>query len=263
MKKRIISAIVMLIIVIPIVWYGGKIFQVGVSVVGLLALGEIMNLKVSHKEIPGPVKILGMISLLLIILAEYDGYSIMFGVTYRGLAILLLVMLGMSLFYKKDEYRVTDALVLTGAILLLGVSFNAMILVRMLDLYMFLDLILIFILTDTFALVGGKLLGKHKLIEHVSPNKTIEGSVIGSVVGTVGASLFFHYLVSPLNWKKVLGIFLLSVIGQMGDLIFSKIKRENKIKDFSNLIPGHGGILDRLDSTIAIMLGYLIFYGLF
>ena len=105
--------------------------------------------------------------------------------------------------------------------------------------------------------------GRHKLIPHVSPKKTWEGSIGGSVIATVGVSIFYHYLVSPANWKIVLGIFILSVMGQIGDLIFSKIKRENDIKDFSNLIPGHGGILDRLDSTIAIMLGYLIIYSLF
>lgn len=259
--KKIISAIVMLIVVIPIVWYGGSIFKVGVSILGVLALKEILDLKKSHKEYSILVKLISVISLLLIILAEYDGYSIMFGVTYRGIAILLLSLLSLSVLSK--DYEMKDALFLIGAVLLIGVSFNALILVRMFSLYKFIFLILIFILTDTFALVGGKLIGKHKLIKRVSPNKTIEGSAVGSIVGAIGASIFYHYLVNPISVKVVLGTFLLSVIGQIGDLIFSKIKRENNIKDFSNIIPGHGGILDRLDSTIAIMLGYLIFYGLF
>lgn len=263
MKTRIISAIVMLIIVVPIIYFGGNIFRIGVGVVSLLALKEILDLKKSHKEIPVLVQFVSFISLLFIVLAEFDGYSIMFGITYKGIAILLLSLLGLSLFYKNEEYRATDALVLIGSILLIGTAFNTLIFVREFSLYRLCFLILIFILTDTFAYFGGRLFGKHKLIPHVSPNKTIEGSIIGSVVGTLGACVFYHFLVSTITWKVVLGTFLLSIIGQIGDLIFSKIKRENDIKDFSNLIPGHGGILDRLDSTIAIMLGYLIFYGLF
>lgn len=259
--KKVISAIVMLIVVVPIVWYGGRVFKIGVSILGVLALKEMLDLKKSHKEYSILVKLVSVISLLLLILAEYDGYSIMFGITYRGIAILLLSLLSLSVLNK--DYDMKDALFLIGTVLLIGVSFNALILVRMFSLYKFIFLILIFILTDTFALVGGKLVGKHKLIERVSPNKTIEGSVIGSIVGTIGASIFYHYLVNPISVKVILGTLLLSIIGQMGDLIFSKIKRENNIKDFSNIIPGHGGILDRLDSTIAIMLGYLIFYGLF
>lgn len=261
MKKRIISAIVMLIIVIPIVWYGGNLFKVGVAVIGLLALKEMLDLKKSHKELPLLVKLISMIAMLLIILAEYDGYSIMFGVTYRGVSILLLSMLALSVFYKN--FSMKDALYLIGSVLLIGVSFNALILVRMFDLYKFIFLILIFVLTDTFALIGGILFGKHKLIERISPNKTIEGSIIGSIIGTVGASIFYHFMVNPISIKVVIGTFILSILGQIGDLVLSKIKRENDIKDFSNLIPGHGGILDRLDSTIFIMLGYLIFYSLF
>lgn len=262
MKKRIISAIVMLIITVPIIWYGGRLFRLGVAILGLFALKEIIDLKKSHKDIPLLIKYLCMVTLMLIILAEYDGYSLAYGVTYRGIGILLFGLLGISLFYD-NKFRITDALFLIGAILLIGVSFNAMILVRMFSLEKFVFLILIFVLNDTGAFIGGKLLGKHKLIPSISPNKTIEGSVIGLLVGAFGTALFYHYLINPLTIKVIIGIVLLSLMGQMGDLVFSKLKRENNIKDFSNLIPGHGGILDRLDSTIAIMLGYLIFYNLF
>ena len=154
MKKRIISAIIMLAIVIPLVWYGDNLFRLGVGVVSLLALKELLDLKKSHQEIPIFVKLVSMITLLLIVLSEFDGYSIMFGVTYRGIAILLLGILGLSVFYPENKYRATDALVLIGSVLLLGVSFNAMILARMTDLYLFIYLILIFIFTDTFAMLG-------------------------------------------------------------------------------------------------------------
>jgi len=263
MKKRIISAIIMLLITIPIIYYGGKAFRIGVGILSIFALKEIIDLKKSHNKIPIIVELISYITILLIVLAEYEGYSIMFGVTYKGIAILLLSLLGLSLFYKNNEYTATDALVLIGSILLIGTSFNTMILVRSFGLYRFCFLILIFILTDTFALFCGMAFGKHKLIPHVSPKKTWEGSIGGSLIGTIGASVFYHYLVDPINIKIVLGILILSILGQIGDLIFSKIKRENEIKDFSNLIPGHGGILDRLDSTITIMLGYLILYSLF
>ncbi len=264
MKKRIVSAIIMLIIVIPIVWYGKSLFRIGVGVISLLALKEILDLKKSHGRIPPLIKLVSMICLLLIVLADYDSsYSIMYGITYRGIAITILALLALTLTYKKEEFTATDAIYLIGAILILGTAFNTMIFVRMFSLPKFIFLILIFILTDTFAYFGGKAFGKNKLIPHVSPNKTVEGSLIGTVIGTLGASIFYHIFVDTITVKVIIATFLLSIIGQIGDLMFSKIKRENNIKDFSNLIPGHGGILDRLDSTIAIMLGYLIMFNIF
>ncbi len=263
MKKRIISAIIMLIIVIPIVWYGKSVFKIGVGVVSVLALKEILDLPKSHQKIPILVSLVSMLCLLLLVFSDYTSYSIMYGITYRGLAITMLSLLSLSLIYQNKEYTIKDAIFLTGAVTLLGTAFNTMILVRMFSLYKFIFLILIFILTDTFALFGGKLFGHTKLIPHVSPNKTVEGSLIGTAIATVGASIFYHYLIKSISIKVIIGIVLLSLLGQVGDLIFSKIKRENDLKDFSNLIPGHGGILDRLDSTIAIMLGFLLLYNIF
>nr|MCR5089812.1 phosphatidate cytidylyltransferase [Oscillospiraceae bacterium] len=116
---------------------------------------------------------------------------------------------------------------------------------------------------DTAALLGGHRLGRHKLDEEISPNKTVEGSVCGAV-SSVGVGLLIYYLgiccvdapfiggqytQLPL-WLCILTSFAAASMGQIGDLAESMIKRMIGIKDFSNLIPGHGGMLDRADSLL-------------
>ena len=97
----------------------------------------------------------------------------------------------------------------------------------------------------------GKNLGKHKLLERISPNKTIEG-FIGGMIFTFGVSIIlanqFGQILSIIQWVVIAGI--VSIFGVLGDLIESMFKRQAGVKDSSNLIPGHGGFLDRLDSAI-------------
>ena len=111
--------------------------------------------------------------------------------------------------------------------------------------------------TDTFAFATGKLFGKHKLIPEISPKKTVEGAIGGIVFATLafllygfGVELFTdltaNYLVLAISGA------ILAVISQIGDLIASLIKREHGVKDYSNLLPGHGGIMDRFDSILAV-----------
>lgn len=110
-------------------------------------------------------------------------------------------------------------------------------------------------LSDAFALFAGMLFGKHKLAPELSPKKTIEGSVggfFGAVVGLLVYGLVLQFgFGAKVNYLLfvVYGI-LGSLVSQLGDLSFSYIKRQYKIKDFGNIFPGHGGVLDRFDSVI-------------
>jgi phosphatidate cytidylyltransferase len=124
-------------------------------------------------------------------------------------------------------------------------------------------LVLITTITDSFAYFTGYLIGQHKLCEKISPNKTIEGAIGGVLIGTIIPTLFYLYLIdSNINILLIVVItFVLSIIGQLGDLFFSSVKRHYNIKDFSNLIPGHGGILDRLDSLIFVVITFVLFIG--
>lgn len=122
------------------------------------------------------------------------------------------------------------------------------------DSYVFLPILLPFVV-DAGAMFVGMFLGKHHFVPHLSPKKTVEGSVGGLIVGvgiTLLYGLVFHYITQvEVNYYflAVYGI-LGGVITEVGDLAFSYIKRTRKIKDFGHILPGHGGILDRFDSVI-------------
>lgn len=103
---------------------------------------------------------------------------------------------------------------------------------------------------DTGAWFFGKNFGKHKLWPAVSPNKTIEGLVGGIVTSAVLGTLTWYLAFSTIQWESTVIFGLCGLISQVGDLIQSKIKREFGIKDSSKLIPGHGGVYDRIDSLI-------------
>ncbi len=109
--------------------------------------------------------------------------------------------------------------------------------------------------SDSAALFAGMAFGKHKLSPRVSPKKTVEGAIGGLVGGMLGMVIFriiFHMVtLQPLHigWCLLLGL-VGAVMGQLGDLSFSVIKRQQGIKDYGRLLPGHGGVLDRFDSVI-------------
>jgi len=102
---------------------------------------------------------------------------------------------------------------------------------------------------DTFAYTFGKRLGKHKLYEKVSPNKTIEGSIAGLLGAILTVIIVKIFNILPFSWSSVLLIgATIGIFGQIGDLVESWFKRDAGVKDSSALLPGHGGMLDRFDS---------------
>lgn len=250
MKIRIISAIVALIIVVPLVLLGGIYFRIGVLLLASLAYKELVDLK--QTSIPLLMKSIGLISLLLILLS--DNYS------SQILALILLFLIIPIVFYK-DNYKSVDALYLVGVITFISFAFNSFYVIRTRSLSLFVFLIIIPMINDIFAYFIGSRFGKNKLCPEVSPNKTWEGSIGGLVIGSVVGLVIYYFLIGHISLKMFILTIILSISGQVGDLVLSKIKRENKIKDFSNIMPGHGGILDRCDSIIFVFITYMFLSG--
>lgn len=106
--------------------------------------------------------------------------------------------------------------------------------------------------SDTFAYFTGKFFGKKKLYPEVSPNKTIEGAVGGVIGSTILSLIYFNYLSINKYFYIIIFSVSTSIFSMVGDLTASKIKREFDVKDFGNLLPGHGGIMDRFDSVLFV-----------
>lgn len=257
MKKRIISAIILIAIVLPLIILGKIPFALGVGFLSILVFREIMSLN----HYPITVRLLSFIGLISLIYSNFDINNIVNGIDYKTISLsLLLILLPVLIYQTKNKYNTDDAFKLYGFLFLMGIGLNYLILIRDLDLKYFLYVLLITVFTDTFAYIGGSLIGKHKFTK-ISPNKSIEGCIIGSLMGTFMMSMYYTtFIGGSYNLLIVILItLLLTIVAQAGDLFFSAIKRQNDIKDFSNLIPGHGGVIDRLDSLVFVAITFMLF----
>ena len=251
--KRVISAIILIPVIIFLVWWGGYPYSIAIVLVSGLMLIEFWGLSQSIGARGG--RIFAVACGVLFCLSAVD--SIGFAVPVE-LVLALTVLLPFSYRIFRDQANVaflSVASTLLGAVYIGWVFGHHLILLRNLSgvgrgLIFFL-LVTIW-LGDTAAYLFGKRFGRHKLRPTISPGKTIEGTIAGIVFGTLGGlgvwSLFLQDVLS-IPHTLILGV-LLGIVGQLGDLSESIIKRSADVKDSGALIPGHGGLLDRCDSLI-------------
>lgn len=265
MKQRVISAIVMMAIVIPIFIIGGNTFKVFVFLISMLGMKEYLDIKETKKELPIFIKLMGYLFIPLVLYTVNIDSKLEMIVDFRVItSLLIILLLPVVLYHNRETYSINDANYVFMGVMFLGIAmslFNTYVDINK-DLLLY--LVLITVITDTFAYLTGMLVGKHKLLESISPKKTWEGSIGGTLFGVFVATIFYTTVInSSMSLLVVIPITLaLSIVGQLGDLFFSAVKRYFDKKDFSNLMPGHGGILDRLDSIIFVLLAYSFFLNI-
>lgn len=253
MKQRVITAVIALIIFLPLLYLGGLPFDILVTLMGIVAMSEFLIMKkkllVSFEAI---VSFLLMLSILLPVFWAGFWTQDTLGGSFYLLALVMLVYTVIS----KNRFSFDDAGVLLLGGLYAGLGFRFMMLARAESLWMMLYALLIVWVTDSGAYLIGRKIGKNKLAPHISPNKTWEGSLGGSLsaVVIVGAYLYFVQAAFPYSFSTMLlWTLVFSVGGQLGDLIESAFKRHYGVKDSGKILPGHGGILDRFDSLLFVL----------
>ena len=252
MLTRIISAAVLIPIALVLVYFGGFLFLIGVlalSVLGAFEMNKLLE-KMGYQD----MKTFLLAGAVLIPLLLY------FQPAWLGNFFFLFVLSGLLICLSQyPEGGFADLGVNFLSVLYVAFGFGHFVLLRNMDQGMLLvayALVVIW-LTDAAAYFVGGAIGKTPFYQQISPKKTLEGAIGGLAAGVIGAALFC-VIVSrflPLENKTLLIILspFLSAAGQAGDLFESAIKRQAGVKDSSKLIPGHGGILDRMDSALIVV----------
>ncbi|WP_127848512.1 phosphatidate cytidylyltransferase [Lacticaseibacillus hulanensis] len=253
MKQRVITAVIALIIFIPILFWGGIWIDVAAAVLGLVAMSEIFIMR--KKIIVSLEALVAGLGVLAMILPDrfFNWLPQSLGrIDLLGLIIALLLVITVT---TKNRTNYDDIGVTALSIIYIGTGFHYLAAVRNEKGFAFLMFALLIVwLTDSGAYIFGRAFGKHKLWPAISPNKTWEGSIGGVLVAVIFAAIYSSFI--PLGHKMItiLGVaLLLSIWGQMGDLVESALKRYYGVKDSGKILPGHGGILDRFDSLLFVL----------
>ena len=252
--KRSLIAIPALLLLASVIYIHGLYAKIVVLVVHLICVHEFLG---AIAAIAAPLRGLsyGFAGSLFLVYAFLGGQSLVSGLLAISLMLVFLVLM-------ICQRKVTDGLYTAFTMLYPGILFASVYDILSLpniQISRFL-LILAFgcaIVTDTFAYLGGSLLGRHKLIERLSPHKTVEGALCGLVFGIVYTFLFGSHFQSLFGIQLNPSLYtawgaLLSLFAQIGDLSESYLKRWFGIKDFGKVWGPHGGMLDRLDSMLFI-----------
>lgn len=265
MKQRIITAIIILLVIIPVLALSEYIvYPIALSIFSLISVFEMLRAIGSHKKLSVSMPayiIAGALPLFAhdIFLGEDAARAKNYILICAGVLFAYLLYIMCVAVFSKGNITVSEIGEIFFTVTYISISFAALSLVRYME-YGKVTFLLVFIgawVSDVGAYFVGSFIGKHKLIPEVSPKKTIEGSIGGIVIATL-AFILYGYVVERLTdltadyvVLAVSGV-ILAVVSQIGDLIASLIKRERGIKDYSNLLPGHGGMMDRFDSIMAV-----------
>ncbi len=189
-----------------------------------------------------------MIAATVLLVATWNGNTQGLAVS-AGLMIPILMFTLLVISQKDFIKRSTSAVFITFYLALLG-GFILLLANHPDGATRIFALVALIACNDTFAYIAGVLIGKHKIAPSISPKKSWEGLIGGAIAAVIGGAAIFHYLFETAWYVGALIGVMTVVTATCGDLIESAIKRDLAIKDMSNLLPGHGGIMDRLDSAL-------------
>ncbi len=261
MKSRILTAIIgMPIVLIVFFFYNTIALNIAISAISIIAVYEILH---TTKYVKNPALLItSMLFAGVVPFTQMGVLKEMFTVIVMAYIVILIVIL----FAKHSTLKFEEIAISFTCAFLVPYAFSSIVFVREIQTQTALhSIIMIFLcawISDTGAYFTGLLFGRHKLAPTISPKKTIEGA-IGGIFFCIIVNIAFTYIYADVVSKGDIQLqvqlaallilsFVGSIVGILGDLTTSIIKRQCEIKDFGHIMPGHGGILDRFDSILFI-----------